>query len=82
MCTDLSSQRNLDDFKTEAKKLLHALRRGDPAALRRYHSINSFAGLSEPRLDEAQYIIAREHGYSSWQKLKEHLRTTSRSRNC
>jgi hypothetical protein len=82
MCSDLSSQRSLDHIKNEAKKLLHALRRGDAAALRRYYSVNSFAGLSEPRLDDAQYVIARERGYSSWQKLKEHLRTTSSSRNC
>jgi hypothetical protein len=28
------------------------------------------------------YIIALEHGYSSWQKLKEHLHAMSSSKNC
>ena len=73
-----SSSPNLDDVKKEARNLLHALQRGDAAALRRYYSIDSF-GLSQPRLDDAQYIVAREHGYSSWQKLNEHLHATSSS---
>jgi hypothetical protein len=81
MRTHLSSP-NLDDIKKEARNLLHALQRGDAAALSRYHSIDSFASLSQPRLDDAQYIVAREYGYSSWQKLNEHLHATGGSRNC
>ena len=81
MRTHLSSP-NLHDIKKEARNLLHALQRGDAAAVRRYHSIDSFASLSQPRLDEAQYIVAREHGYSSWQKLNEHLHATRSSRKC
>jgi hypothetical protein len=82
MYRNLSSQSNLDDMRKEARLLLHALTRRDAAALRRYYSIDSFAGLAQPRLDDAQYIIAREHGYGSWQKLKEHLSTTGSHRNC
>ena len=82
MCTALSSQPNLDDLKKEARKLLHALHRREAAALRRYYSIDSLAGLARPRLDnDAQYAIAREHGYGSWQKLKEHLPTASSKTN-
>jgi len=66
MCTALSSPPNLNDVKKEARKLLHALQQRDAAALRRYYSIDSLAGESQPRLDEVQYIIAREHGYGSW----------------
>jgi hypothetical protein len=82
MCTAEAFQANLDDIKKKAKDLLHALQRQDAAAFRRYYSIGSLDGMSQPRLDDAQYIIAREHGYSSWQKLKEHLHTTSSSKNC
>jgi hypothetical protein len=82
MCTALSSQANLYTIRKEARNLLHALQRRDAAALRRYYSIDSLDGLSQPRLDDAQYIIARERGYSSWQKLKEHLHTTKSYRNC
>ena len=50
---------------------------------RRYHSIvDKMAGLAQPRLDDAQYIIAREHGYGGWQKLKEHLYDTNIPWNC
>ena len=79
MRTHLSSP-NLHDIKKEVRNLLHALQRGDAAAVSRYHCIDSFASLSQPRLAEAQYIVAREHGYSSWPKLKEQLDITSSSR--
>jgi hypothetical protein len=63
------SQVNLEAMKREARDLLHALRQRDAAALRRYHSIDPLAGLSQPSLADAKYIVAHEHGYSSWQKL-------------
>ena len=81
MCIDLSSP-NLDDFKKQARNLLDALQRGDAVAVNRYHSIDSLADVSRPRLVDAQYIIAREHGYSSWLELTEHIQTLSSSRNC
>jgi hypothetical protein len=80
MCTPLSSQRNLDDIKKEARNVLQ-LEWRDAATLRRYYSIDSLAGLSQARLDAAQYIIARELGYGSWWKPKEHLDTTISSMN-
>jgi hypothetical protein len=67
----------LDDMKKEARTLLHDLLRRDTAALRRYYSTDPLAGLSRPRLDDAQYVIAREHGYSSWRKLEVHAGQTS-----
>ena len=81
MCIDLSSP-NLDDIKKQARNLLNALQRGDAVAVSRYYSIDSFADVSRPRLVDAQYIIAREHGYSSWLELTEHIETLSSSRNC
>ena len=67
----MPSHSNLEAIEKEARKLLHALRRKDASALRRHHSVDSLAGMLEPRLAEAQYVIAREHGFSSWLKLKE-----------
>jgi hypothetical protein len=81
MCETSCSQPNLDDVKKEAKDLFHRLQRRDPGALRRYRAIDSFADTSEPRLDDAQFIIARERGFRGWQKLKEHLETTSRAQD-
>ena len=63
----------LDHVKKEARDLLHGLQRRDPDALRRCHAIDPLTDLSSPDLFYARFIIAREHGFSSWRKLKEHI---------
>ena len=63
----------LDDVKKEARDLLRGLQRRDPEALRRCHAIDPLTDLSSPDLFYARFIIAREHGFSSWRKLKEHI---------
>lgn len=77
MQRSLPSDPIVDHLKKEARTLLHGLLRRDTSALRRYFSIDPLAGLSKPRLDDAQYVIAREHGYSSWRKLEVHATHTS-----
>jgi len=69
----LPSVVNLEGIKREARSLLYRLRQRDETALRRYYSLDPFAGMFEPRIDEAQYVIAREYGYASWRRLMEHL---------
>ena len=69
----LCSHASLENIKQEARHLLHALRRGDATALRRYHSFDPLAGMLVPSLGEAQYIVAREYGCGSWQRLKQRL---------
>ena len=73
MCRVLPSHANLENIKQEARELLHALRCGDVSALRRYDSFDPLAGTLDPRLADAQYVIAREYGFNSWQKLKASL---------
>lgn len=73
MSRSLPSERNFEDIKKEARELLHGLRRWDAAALNRHSSLDSEAGKFHARLADAQYIVAREYGYSSWQKLKQRL---------
>ncbi len=73
MSRSLPSQRNLEDIRKEARELLHDLRRRDAAALRRHYSLDCEAGKFPARLADAQYIVAREYGYRSWQKLKLRL---------
>jgi hypothetical protein len=63
----------LDQMKKEARDLLRGLERRDPEALRRCQAIDPLTELSNPALDHARHIIAREHGFSSWRKLKEHI---------
>ena len=75
MSRRLPSQRDLEDVKKEARELLHELRRWDATALRRLSSLDREGGRFHARLADAQYIIAREYGYKSWQNLKQRLET-------
>lgn len=65
---------HLEHLKRQAKALLVACRLGEPDALSRVlsHVISSDDPL---RLADTQFVIAREHGFSSWPKLKKHLET-------
>jgi len=73
MSRSLLSQRKFEDISKEARELLYDLRRWDAAALSRHYSLDCEAGKFPARLADAQYIVAREYGYSSWQKLKQRL---------
>ncbi len=77
MYHSLPSNPNLDRMKKEARNLLHDLLERKSTALRRYHLTDPLAGSSQPRLADAQYIIAREHGYSSWRKMEAPVMRTS-----
>jgi hypothetical protein len=68
----------LDQVKKEAKDLLRGLQRRDPEALRRCHAIEPLTDLSNADLFYARFIIAREHGFSSWRKLKEDIENPRR----
>jgi hypothetical protein len=75
MARSIPSQTHFEDVKKEARELLHDLRRWDAAALRRHYSVDCEAGKFPARLADAQYIIAREYGCRSWQKLKQRMET-------
>ena len=73
MFRTLPSQRNLEAIKNEAKNLLFELSRWDAAAVERQRSLDSDSGRFRARLADVQYIIAREYGFRSWQKLSDDL---------
>src|SRR5262249_43981177 len=61
----------LVQLRKQAKELLRQLRNGDPAAgerLRRYKP-NAVDAI----LADAQFVIAREHGFESWPRLVHHI---------
>ena len=63
---------NLEQQRKRAKELLKALKAGDNEALLRIS--RWLPPRSEAlRLAEAQLVIAREAGFSSWPKLKAHI---------
>lgn len=76
---DLPARPDLEQQKTRAKELLKALQAGDPTALDRVRQSHprrpdvtpeEAAGL---KLADAQWVIAREYGFTSWARLKAHI---------
>src|SRR5689334_9115648 len=83
MTKSLPAHPNLDYDRKQAKALLKAFQAGDADAIGRVQA-------SHPRLEnvpdktilpdefklsDAQLVIAREYGFSSWPKLKHHIET-------
>jgi len=73
MSRTLPSKGNLENIEKEARVLLHDLRRGDPATIRRFYLLDFEAPTLVTGLGDAQYLIAREYGCKSWRELKERL---------
>src|SRR6516165_8440962 len=76
----LPERPDLDQLKKQAKNLLHAAQAGDQDALARFLLLPAFAGRSTDQiaaadvaLHDAQSVIAREHGFPSWNQLREHV---------
>ena len=80
MSGQLPDRPNLEQLKKRAKTLLHAAEARDPAALERFTVLPGIfeapaaerASLT-PALHDAQSVIAREHGFASWNALREEV---------
>ena len=70
----LPARPSLEQLRKQAKELLQQLRNGDPSARDRLrkHKPN----ISDPILADAQFVIAREHGFESWPRLVHHLQAS------
>ncbi|HVL67502.1 MAG TPA: hypothetical protein VM364_09590 [Vicinamibacterales bacterium] len=66
----------LDNLKKEAKRWLKALRANEPSARARLRAAWPEAR-QEPVLRDLQHALAREHGFESWQALKEAVATSA-----
>jgi hypothetical protein len=82
----LPERPNLEQLKKLAKSLLHAARAADASALERFRLLPAFArksvaelGTAGLALHDAQSVIAREHGFESWNALREHVEERSLS---
>jgi Ankyrin repeats (3 copies) len=82
----LPERPNLEQLKKQAKSLLHAARAADASALERFRLLPAFARKSVAELGaiglalhDAQSVIAREHGFESWNALREHVEERSLS---
>ena len=82
---EFPSNPSLRQLRNQAKDLHKAQKAGDPNALQRIQESHPrFSGLSlaeiaaaEVSLADAQLVIARELGFSSWPKLKSHIESLS-----
>ncbi len=80
MTKQLPERPNLEQLKKQAKTLLHAAQAAQSDALARFQTLPAFAGKSAaelmalpPALHDAQSVIAREHGFASWNALREYV---------
>lgn len=84
LATHLPDRPNLDQLKHQAKDLLRDARARDAAALQRFRILPAFAQTAEAdlagrplALHDAQSVIAREHGFDSWNVLRERVEELS-----
>ncbi len=66
-------------INAEARILVEESRQGHPRALTRLSVLDARPDRSNLRLAEAQLVIAREYGFASWLKLKEHVERLTRN---
>lgn len=83
---ELPPRPNLDHLKKQAKTLLDAAKHGDADARRRFELLPSLAGKSvddvaaaDLALHDAQSVIAREYGFTSWNALREEVESRTLS---
>jgi ankyrin repeat protein len=72
---ELPAGPNLEQYKKQAKDLLHDQGLGTPAALTRVARHHPHLQPARFTLTDAQLILAREHGFESWPKFAAHIRT-------
>ena len=78
----LPERANLEQLKKQAKSLLQAARNQDPSALERFRAILAPSRPVDEKtvaLHDAQFVIAREYGFKSWNDLREHVEEQSLS---
>src|SRR5690349_8879459 len=80
MTSQLPERANLEQLKKQAKSLLHEARARDPDALRRFQTLPALSrrsidelGAMGLALHDAQSVIAREHGFKSWNELRDRV---------
>lgn len=80
MTQQLPERPNLEQLKKQAKSLLNAARTKDVSALARFSAVlPKSLDADQLALHDAQFVIAREHGFKSWNDLREHVEERSLS---
>jgi hypothetical protein len=66
MHQELPTRPDVEHYRKQAKALVRAYRGGDPAATARAEAVLGARARERFQLSDAQYVIAVEHGFSSW----------------
>jgi len=77
MSRALPARPNVEHLKNQAKELLREFLAKEPDAVGRFRAFDAALHSREPRLTDAQLIIAREYGFPSWRKLALHVEALS-----
>ena len=70
----LPERPSLEQLRKQAKELVQLFRSGDPAAIARLRKQKTTT--ADPILADAQFVLAREHGFESWPKLVQQIHTS------
>jgi len=74
MSSDLPGRPDLEFEKKQAKALLKGFRSGETSAVARMRAhVPRLVESADAALADAQFVVARERGFDSWPKLKEHI---------
>jgi len=68
----LPARPSLEFDRKEAKALLRQLRAGDSSAVARARALDPALDAARSRLADAQRIVAREYGFTSWPRLVQY----------
>jgi len=79
--TTIPSAPNPDFYRKQAKELLKSLSSGDTAALARILKYIPRSSDKPLLLADAQWVLAREHGFASWPKFLHHLEQAAAATN-
>ncbi len=81
MTSQLPDRPNLEQLKKQAKSLLAAARSQQPDALQRFEAVIIGRSLKPDAiaLHDAQFVLAREYGFKSWNELKDEVEERSLS---
>ena len=75
----LPARPSLVQLRKQAKELLRDYRANERAALARLHAHHPrITSGQRVILADAQLVVAREYGFSSWAKLKHHVESLQR----
>jgi ankyrin repeat protein len=77
MSRELPAKPNLEHLKNQAKDLLHDFQQGNPET-KQLFSLYIATSATAPKLADALHVIAREYGFETWPKLKEHVESMTR----